>query len=609
MPVKKASMSRSPSKTADRPPSRDFRHLRRLAGFLAPYKLHVAGAFAALIMAAVTVLAFGTGLRWLVDSGLGSGDPALLDQALIVLLAVVVLLAASTFLRSYTVSWLGERVAADMRKSVYAKVIGLDVAFFEVTRSGEVVSRLTADTALLQTIIGSSASMALRNLLLFLGGTVMMIVTSPKLAGIAALIVPCVMLPLILYGRRIRGLSRESQDRLGDVAAHAEESITAVRTVQAFGNEPRARIAMNTAADEAFGIAARRVRARALMAGVVILFVFAAVGVLLWIGGRDMIAGRISAGELSAFVFYAVVVASSVGIMSEFFGDLQRAAGAGERLVELLETEPAIAAPDQPASLPRPPRGEIEFENVTFAYPSRPDRPVLQDFSLSVEPGERVALVGPSGAGKTTVLQLLLRFYDPTSGTVRLDGVDIRTVAPADLRARQALVPQEPVIFSTDIRENIGFGRPNATDEQIAAAAEAAAATEFIDRLADGYDTHLGEKGVRLSGGQRQRLAIARAVLRDPPVLLLDEATSALDAENERLVQTALDRIMKGRTTLVIAHRLATIQKADRIVVLDQGRIVETGRHADLIRQDGLYAHLAALQFDHAPATPGQAAE
>lgn len=603
-------MSRSSSKIPDRPASRDFRHLRRLMGFLGPYKLYVAGAFGALVMAAVTVLAFGAGLRWLVDSGLGGGDPVQLDRALMILLAVVVLLSASTFLRSYTVSWLGERVAADMRKAVYARVIGLDLAFFESTRSGEVVSRLTADTALLQTIIGSSASMALRNMLLFVGGTAMMVVTSPRLAGVAVLIVPCVVLPLIFFGRKVRVLSRSSQDRLGDVAAHAEESIAAVRTVQAFGNEPRARETMNTAAEAAFTIAGRRVRAKALLAGTVILFVFAAVGVLLWIGGHDMIAGRITAGELSAFVFYAVVVASSVGIMSEFYGDLQRAAGAGERLVELLETEPAIDAPESPASLPRPPRGEIAFEKVTFAYPSRPDRTILQDFSLHVDPGERVALVGPSGAGKTTVFQLLLRFYDPTSGAVRLDGVDIRTVAPADLRARQALVPQEPVIFSGDIRANIGFGRPNASDEQIRAAADAAAATEFIDRLPEGLGAQLGEKGVRLSGGQRQRLAIARAVLRDPPVLLLDEATSALDAENERLVQAALERIMEGRTTLVIAHRLATIQKADRIVVMDQGRIVETGRHEELVRAGGLYAHLAALQFDHAASpVPGRAAE
>ena len=558
----------------------------------------MAGALVALTVAAGTVLVFGVGLRWLVDEGFKSGNAALLDQALMALFGIIAVLAVATYSRAFLVSWIGERLAADIRRRVYDNVIGLSPGFFEVTRTGEILSRLTTDTTLLQTVIGSSASMALRNILLLVGGTIMMAVTSPKLTLLVFLVVPFVVVPVIVFGRRVRRLSRLSQDRIGDIGAYAEESLNAIRTVQAFGHEDIDRRRFADRVEDAFVTAARRVQARALLAAVVIFVVSGAVGTILWIGGHDMLGGRITAGELSAFVFYAVVVAGSVGAISEFIGDLQRAAGASERMFELLQTKPQITAPPEPLPLPEPPEGAVGFDRVTFHYPSRPDRAALRNFTLHVSPGEKLALVGPSGAGKTTVFQLLLRFYDAEIGTITLDGTDLRRAAPAQIRARIGLVPQDPVIFGADAWHNIRYGRPEADDEAVRAAAEAAGAVAFLDRLPAGFGTFLGEKGVRLSGGQRQRIAIARAILRDPAVLLLDEATSALDAESERLVQEALDRLMAGRTTLIIAHRLATVLKADRIAVMDHGRIVATGTHAELIRQGGLYARLAALQFD-----------
>ncbi|HEX9835366.1 MAG TPA: ABC transporter transmembrane domain-containing protein [Alphaproteobacteria bacterium] len=576
--------------------------MRRILPWLKPYRLQVAGAAVALVIAASAVLVIGVGLRILIDDGFRSGDAALLDRALIGLLAVVAVLAGATYARFFLVSWIGERVVADLRRAVYAHVLGLSPGFFEVTRTGEILSRLGTDTTLLQQVIGSSVSMALRNTLMFLGGAVMLAVTSPRLTALVFLVVPAVVVPIVVFGRRVRRLSRESQDRIAEIAGHAEESLNAVRTVQAFGHETLDLARYGARIDRSLGVAFRRIRARALLTATVMLLVFGAVGMILWLGGQDVVAGRITAGELSAFVFYAVVVAGAVGAISEVLGDLQRAAGASERLLDLLETKPDLARPARPVALPAPPTGEVAFERVTFRYPSRPDRAALEDFSLAAAPGETVALVGPSGAGKTTVFQLLLRFYDPAAGTVRLDGVNLRDADPAEVRARIGLVPQDPAIFAADAWENIGYGRPGASESDIRAAAEAAAATEFLDRLPQGFATFLGEKGVRLSGGQRQRIAIARAILRDPAVLLLDEATSALDAESERLVQQALARLMVGRTTLVIAHRLATVQAAKRIVVMDRGCIVGEGTHDSLIRAGGLYARLAALQFDTARA-------
>ncbi|MCH6577180.1 MAG: ATP-binding cassette domain-containing protein [Proteobacteria bacterium] len=570
-------------------------HLYR---FVRPYWPAVAGALVALSVAAGTVLVMGLGLRRLVDEGFASGDTALLDGALLALLVVIVVLAGATYARFYLVSWLGERVVGDIRQAVFGHVIGLSPGFFELTRTGEVLSRITTDTTLLQVLVGSTAPIALRNLLLLIGGVVMLAVTSAKLMAFVVLVVPLVVAPIVLIGRWVRRLSRTSQDRVADVGAHVEESLNAVRTIQAFCHEAIDRARFDERVEAAFTVAVRRVRVRAALTALVIVLVFGAVGTILWIGGHDVMAGSISAGELSAFVFYAVVVAGAAGAISEVVGELQRAAGASERLIDLLATKSDITAPARPVALPSPALGEVRFDDVTFHYPSRPDAPALVDFTLEIEPGEKVALVGPSGAGKTTVMQVLLRFYDPSSGRIMLDGVDLRDADPAEVRARMGLVPQDPVIFAANGWENIRYGRPEADDEEVRAAAEAAAAAEFLDQLPDGFDSYLGEKGVRLSGGQRQRIAIARAILRDPAVLLLDEATSALDAESERLVQGAIERLMADRTTIVIAHRLATVLKVGRIVVMDRGRIVASGSHEQLTEEGGLYARLAALQFD-----------
>jgi ATP-binding cassette subfamily B protein len=571
--------------------------LRRLLPYLRPYRGRVALAAIALLLAAGLVLGLGQGVRHLVDEGFAAGSAAALDRTALLLFGVVAALAAATCARFWLVSWLGERVAGDLRREVFEHVLRLSPAWFETARTGDILSRLTADVTLLQSLIGSAISQGIRNVLTGTGAFGMLLVTSPKLAGIVALVVPLVVAPMVLFGRREKRLSRAAQERIADLGDTAEEVLAGLRTVQAFTQEPAARARFAGRVDTAVAAAVRRINSRSLLILLVILLGFGAITFSLWVGGRDVVAGRMTGGELAAFVLYAVMLASSGASLSEVWGEIQRAAGAAERIFDLLAVPPGIAAPPSPAVLPSPPRGRIAFEDIRFEYPTRPGQPALDGFSLVVEPGETVALVGPSGAGKTTVLQLLLRFYDPQAGRVTLDGIDIRGVDPAALRARLGLVPQDPVVFSADAWENIRFGRPSASDAEVRAAAEAAVAGGFLDALPQGFSTFLGTKGVMLSGGQRQRLAIARAILRDPAVLLLDEATSALDAESEQAVQQALTVAARGRTTLVVAHRLATVRRADRIVVMEAGRIVATGTHEALVRQGGLYGRLAALQF------------
>ena len=581
----------------DRPKGKDHRYLYRMFGFMRPYGVALLLAATALVITAGATLSIGLGVKFLIDNGLSAGDPEFLDRGLYVLIGIVLVISIGTYFRFYFISWVGERVVADMRSAVYDQVLKLSPGFFEVTRTGEILSRLTADTSLLQTVIGSSLSIALRNVLTLIGGVGLLIFTNAKLTGLVALVVPAVVVPIIWYGRKVRRLSRDSQDRVADVGSYAEESLNAIRTVQAYSHEAVDQSRFSDEVEGAFKTAVRRIGARAIMGAIVILLVFGAISVILWAGGQDVIAGRITAGELTSFVFYAVLVAGATAALTEVFGDLQRAAGATERLIELLETEPDIRPPANPVPMPDPAQGAVHFDDVTFHYPSRPEDAALNGLSLDITPGETVALVGPSGAGKSTVFQLLLRFYDPQSGSITIDGVDLTQADPVEARSRIGLVSQDPVIFATDAWENIRYGRPDASDEEVRAAAEAAVATEFLDRLPEGLNTFLGEKGMRLSGGQKQRIAIARAILRDPAVLLLDEATSALDAENERLVQQALEGVMEGRTTMAIAHRLATVVNADRIAVLDEGRLIDTGPHEALLASSPLYARLAALQF------------
>ncbi len=577
--------------------------LRALWPFMAPYRARVAVAAIALLVAAAATLVVPIAFRQMIDVGFAAravaSERANVNLWFLALFGVAAVLALGTALRFYSVSWLGERVTADLRRAVYRQVLRQDARFFETLKTGEVLSRLSTDTTLIQTLVGTSISLGLRNALLFAGALVMLIVTSPQLASIIVGLLLLVVLPILVFGRRVRRLSRVSQDALADSSALAGETLNAIQIVQAYAREPLEGQRFGASTESAFASAIRRVRARSLLTALAIVLVFGAIVFVLWLGAHAVLEGRLTAGLLTQFILYAALVAGATGAIAEVLGDVQRAAGATERLLELLEAEPAIGAPADPARLAPSGRGaRVAFESVTFSYPSRSGEHALDRVTLEVSPGETVALVGPSGAGKTTLFQLLLRFHDPSSGAIRVDGIDLRRLDPADLRGAIGLVSQDSVVFSADAMENIRYGRLDASDAEVIEAARAAHAHEFIEKLPEGYRTFLGERGVRLSGGQRQRIAIARALLKNPPLLLLDEATSALDAESERAVQDALERAMRGRTTLVIAHRLATVAGADRIVVLERGRVVDAGTHAELVERGGLYARLAAIQFD-----------
>jgi ATP-binding cassette subfamily B protein len=584
---------------------RSLRPLRRILPFLYPYRWRIAAAMTALIFSSTATLVLTFLARNVVDYGFVTTAISRLNLYFLPLLIAVAAWAGATALRFYYVTWLGERVIADIRKAVFDHVIGLTPAFFEMTRTGEVLSRLTADTTLIQTVVGSSISVAMRNIVTFVGGLALMFVVSVKLTIFVGGAVVLLMVPLIVFGRWVRTLSRRSQDRIADTSARASETLNAVQTVQAFTHEDIDRKYFGRAVEQSFDIAILRTKARAVLTAAVMFGAFASIIGVFWVGAHDVLTHVMTAGQLVQFFFLAVFVAGGVGALSETWGDVQRAAGASERLMELLHAEPDVKAPVNPQHLPAATTAAVIFRDVSFRYPTRPDAAALNDFSLAVAPGEAIALVGPSGAGKSTVFQLLLRFFAAQDGQILFDGVDTALLDPAELRRHIALVSQDPAIFSGTIAENIRYGRPEATDEEVHRAAEAAAAAEFIERLPDGYQSLVGERGTTLSGGQRQRLAIARAMLRDAPLLLLDEATSALDAENEQLVQTGLANLMAGRTTIVIAHRLATIQKLKRIVVMDEGRVVAEGNHAELVAGGGLYARLASLQFASGMALAG----
>jgi ATP-binding cassette subfamily B protein len=575
-----------------------LRPLLALAPYVARYRGRATLAFISLTIAAITTLLVPVAVRRMIDFGFSPEGIALINSYFSVMIAVVAVLALASASRFYLVMTIGERIVADLRRDVFAHLISLSPAFFDSARSGELISRLTADTTQIKSAVGASVSIALRNLMLFVGATAMMVITSPRLSGFVLLAIPVMVVPLVAFGRWVRRLSRNAQDTLADATAYASELVGAIRTVQAYTSEPSANARFGGEVEQAYAAARSSTRARAVLTAIIIFIVFSSVVAILWIGSHDVLIGSISPGRLGQFVLYAAFAAAGLGQLSEVWGEVSAASGASERLFEILRVKSAISAPASPRALPAPARGDVGFENVSFAYPTRPDALAVDGVSLSVRAGEKVAIVGPSGAGKSTLFHLLLRFYDPASGTISFDGVAIKDADPRELRSRIALVPQDSVVFAASARENIRFGRPGASDDEVERAADLAHATEFIRRMPDGFEAQLGERGVTLSGGQRQRIAIARAILRDAPLLLLDEATSSLDAESETLVQTALEELMRHRTTLVIAHRLATVLSCDRIMVMDQGRIVEQGTHAALVAANGLYARLARLQFE-----------
>jgi ATP-binding cassette subfamily B protein len=575
-----------------------LRPLLALAPYLARYRGRAFLAFIALTVAAITTLIVPVAVRRMIDFGFSPEGIAMINSYFSVMIAVVAVLAGASAARHYLVMTIGERIVADLRREVFAHLISLSPAFFDSARSGELISRLTADTTQIKSAVGSSVSVALRNMMLFIGAAAMMVITSPRLSGFVLLAIPLIVIPLVAFGRWVRRLSRNAQDTLAEATAYASELVGAIRTVQAYTNERLADARFGGEVEQAYEAARNSSKARSVLTAVIIFIVFTSVVTILWIGSHDVLIGSITPGRLGQFVLYAVFAAAALGQLSEVWGEVSAASGAAERLFEILHVKSSITAPASPRALPVPARGDVVLDHVSFAYPTRPDALAVDNVSLSVRAGEKVAIVGPSGAGKSTLFHLLLRFYDPIAGTISLDGVPVRDTDPRELRARIALVPQDSVVFAATARENIRFGRPDATDAEVERAADLAHATEFIGRLPGGFEAQLGERGVTLSGGQRQRIAIARAILRDAPLLLLDEATSSLDAESETLVQTALEELMRHRTTLVIAHRLATVLSCDRIMVMDRGRIVEHGTHASLVAANGLYARLARLQFE-----------